>query len=81
MKIIDLFLKKQKIENMNNFLVDTTKGMIKYEAEIRVRMERYFEEQIPLNEMTKKKITSTNELKDMHSNNIPFNIYNSMGRK
>ena len=79
MKIIDLFLKKQKIENMNNFLVDTTKGMIKYEAEIRVRMERYFEEQIPLNEMTKKKITSTNELKDMHSNNIPFNIYNSMG--
>ena len=79
MKIIDLFLKNQKTENMNNFLVDTTKGMIKYEAEIRVRMERYFEEQIPLNEMTKKKITSTNELKDMHSNNIPFNIYNSMG--
>ena len=97
MKIIDLFLKNQKTENVNNFLVDTTKGMVKYETEIRVRIEKYLEEekrlkkhleeQISTNEMIEETIIATIKLKDAINpksneipyNNIPFDIYNSIG--
>ena len=96
MKIIDLFLKNQKTENVNNFLVDTTKGMVKYETEIRVIIEKYLEEeqklkkdleeQTSFNEMMEETIISTIKLKDsissklndIHLNNVPFDIYNSI---